>query len=84
LIRVFDIHAHLKETLLLALLPFFETGPFTRMAQLLNLKNDDYFAFVHEPTHKGERLNIKLLLKGISRNGCAAFAKLAKFTLAML
>lgn len=84
MIRVFEIHAHLKESLLLALLPFFETGPFTRMAQLLNLKNDDYFGFIYEPTHTGEKLNVKLLLKGISRNGCAAFAKVAKFTLSML
>lgn len=84
LIRVFEVHAHLKETLLLALLPFFETGPFTRLAQLLNLKNDDYFSFVYEPTHKGEKLNVKLLLKGLARNGCAAFAKLATFTLQML
>lgn len=65
LIRIYEVHAFLKTELLLAFLPFFETGPFTRLVQLLNLKTDDFFEFIYEPVHKGERLNKKLLIKGL-------------------
>jgi len=43
LVRIYEINAFQKETLLLSFLPYFETAFFIKLIQILNLKQDDYY-----------------------------------------
>ena len=53
LIRVYDINAYHKHTLIYAFMPYFETTFFLRLIQLLSLKNDDMFFFLEQNAFKG-------------------------------
>jgi hypothetical protein len=79
LLRVYDIHAHHKQTLAFAFLPYFETAFFLRLAQLLNLKNDELLFFLEEYAYSGQPIDKKALVKGLARNNGTLFAKYAEF-----
>ena len=47
LVRIYEVHAHHKHTLLFCFLPYFHTSYFLRAAQLCSLKDDELFYFLH-------------------------------------
>ena len=56
MIRIYDVHVHLKHSVLCAFLAYFETAYFTRAIQLLNLKDDELFSFLHEFAYQGQAI----------------------------
>eukprot|EP00826_Nyctotherus_ovalis_P042264 TRINITY_DN4327_c0_g2_i7.p1 TRINITY_DN4327_c0_g2~~TRINITY_DN4327_c0_g2_i7.p1 ORF type:complete len:306 (-),score=47.21 TRINITY_DN4327_c0_g2_i7:149-1066(-) len=68
LIRVYDVHVYQKEVIIDALLPFFESPLFVRMAQLLNLKDHAEFGFMEPRVKKGNLLNRELLIKEMAKS----------------
>ena len=44
--RIYEVHVHLKHSVICAFLAYFETVYFTKAIQLLNLKDDEYFHFL--------------------------------------
>jgi U3 small nucleolar RNA-associated protein 10 len=51
LIRVYEINAFQKETIVLSFIPYFETSTFLRLIQTLNLKED--YQFLEDYAYKG-------------------------------
>lgn len=79
LIRIYEIHAYNKETLIFSFLPYFETAIFTRAIQLVSLKQDDFFYFLEQFAYKGENLDKGTLVKYLARNDCSLYSKYSKF-----
>lgn len=79
LIRIYEVHAYHKHTLLYSFLPYFETTFFLRIVQLLNIKQDELFNFIEQYAYQGHTLDKKALIKGISRNNATLFTKYSEF-----
>ena len=79
LIRVYEIHAFHKHTLVYSFLPYFETTFFLRMIQLLNIKNDELFHFLEHFAFSGRSIDKKELIKGLAKNNATLFAKYSEF-----
>ena len=48
LIRIYEVSSHCKHEFLMSFLPYFETSYFLKAIQLVNIKEDDFFSFMHE------------------------------------
>ena len=68
LIRIYEINAFAKHSLVLAFLPYYETSFFLKMLQIVNIEKDEYFYFMHEYAFKGQALDKATLIKGLGRN----------------
>ena len=79
LIRIYDVQAHLKHTFIMAFLPYFETSYFLKAAQLTNLKEDEFFSFIHEFAYKGEAIEKRTIVKALSRNHGVLFSKYSQW-----
>lgn len=79
LIRVYEINAYHKHTLIYSFLPYYETAFFLRLIQTLNLKEDDYFMFLHDFAYKGEALDKKNLVRALTRNDGLIFTKYSQY-----
>lgn len=79
LIRIYEIHAYHKHTIVFSFLPYFETAFFLRMIQLLNLKQDEMMFFMEPFAFTGDSLDKKSLIKGLMRNNGTLFAKYSEF-----
>lgn len=75
LVRIYEVHAHLKHDFVMIFLPYFETTYFLKAIQLVNVKDDEYFSFLHEFAYRGEQILKGTLSKALARNNAAVFAK---------
>ena len=60
-------------------LPYFETAYFLKAIQLVNLKEDEYFSFLHEFGYKGEAIEKKVLIKALARGHGVLYAKYSQW-----
>ena len=81
LIRIYDIHAHAKHAFIMAFLPYFETAYFMKAIQLVNVKDDEYFSFLHQFAYQGQAIDKKTLVKAFGRNQASLFSKYAQWCL---
>lgn len=65
LVRIYEVQSFLKHDFLFSFLPYYETVWFARAAQLCNLKEDQYFNWLHEVAYKGEQVSRHLLVHAI-------------------
>jgi len=77
LVRIYEVQAYIKHDFIMAFLPFFETAYFLRAIQLVNVKSDEFFAFLHEFAYQGESVDQKIIIKALARNNAVVFAKYA-------
>lgn len=77
LVRIYEVHAHIKHEFIMAFLPFFETSYFLKAIQLVSVKQDEHFAFLHEFAYQGQSVDKKTLIKFLSRNNAVVFSKYA-------
>lgn len=81
MVRIYEVHAHLKHSVICAFLAYFETSYFLKAVQLLSLKEDEFFSFLHEYAYQGQSIAKSVLVKALARNQGAAFSKYAKWCL---
>jgi U3 small nucleolar RNA-associated protein 10 len=81
LIRIYEVHAHLKHSFIMMFLPYFETPYFLKAIQLVNLENDEYFAFMHQFAYQGEAISKKIIVKAFKRNNAIVFKKYSDWLL---
>jgi hypothetical protein len=79
LVRVYEVHAFLKHDFIMAFLPYFETAYFLKAIQLVSVKEDEFFSFLHEFAYRGEALATKILVKALARSNGVVFAKYAEW-----
>lgn len=79
LIRIYEVHAHQKESLVYAFFPYFETAFFIKMIQIVNLKQEDSLFFLDAYAFKGEALDKNNFVKNLARNDALLFAKYATY-----
>jgi U3 small nucleolar RNA-associated protein 10 len=79
MVRIYDVQAYLKHTFIMAFLPYFETSYFIKAAQLVNMKDDEFFSFLHEYAYKGEAIQKKTMVKALARGHGVLFAKYAQW-----
>ncbi|CDW83415.1 heat repeat-containing protein 1 [Stylonychia lemnae] len=79
LVRIYEINAFHKETLLLSFLPYFETAFFIKLIQIINLKHDDFYQFLDQYAFKGQAIDKATLIKSLSRNDSLLFSKYSQF-----
>jgi len=77
LVRIYEVHAHLKHSVICAFLAYFETAYFLKAIQLINLKDDELFSFLHEFAYQGQSIQKKILVKAMARNQGVVFTKYA-------
>jgi hypothetical protein len=77
LIRVYEINAFQKETILLSFIPYFETSTFLRLIQTLNLKDD--YKFLEDYAYKGQAIPLKVMIKALGKSNGHYFLKYATF-----
>ena len=65
----------------MAFLPYFETAYFMKAIQLVNVKDDEYFSFLHDFAYKGQAIDKKTLIKALGRNQGSLFSKYAQWCL---
>jgi len=83
MIRVFEIHVYLKREIAFLFLPFFETSYFTRLIQLLNLKEDPSLYFLNDYAYKGIKVDKKTLVKYLSKQGALGLKSFAEYAISV-
>lgn len=79
LIRIYEVHAYQKHDFVMAFLPYFETAYFLKAIQLVNVKDDEYFSFLHEFAYQGIQIDKKTLIKAMIRNNAVVLAKYSQW-----
>jgi len=77
LVRIYEVHAHVKHTLILSFFAYFETAYFLKAIQLTNIKEDEFFEFLHDFAYKGTLFDKKNMVRALCRNNGVLFSKYA-------
>ena len=84
MVRIYEVHAHLKHSVIFAFLAYFETSYFLKAMQLLNLKEDEVWYFLHEFAYRGQSIQKPALVKALARNQGIAFTKYTQWCLSTI
>ena len=68
LVRIYEIHAFHKYSLIFGFVPLFETPWFLKACQLVSLKDDQWLDWLHDFAFKGEQVTKITLIKAMLRN----------------
>jgi hypothetical protein len=79
MVRIYEVQAHQKHSFIMSFLPYFETAYFLKAIQLVNLKDDEFFSFLHEFAYQGQSIDSKIIVRALSRSHGVLFAKYSRW-----